>query len=106
MPNIKNNNDEEELEFIDLEEYAALGKKPGRAKAYKVRVDKEKVTFLKPIVTGEEILSKVGKSSNMFKLFQRIKGQGKITIAPNDKVDLTKKGVERFSTQKQNVTDG
>ena len=107
MPKEINNNEEEvEIEVIDLEEYAKQDKKPGKAKIYKVKIDHEKKDFHKPIVTGEEILASVNKSFDEYKLFQRIKGQGKKIIEKNQKVDLTERGVERFTTQKQNVTDG
>ena len=100
------NNSEEELEIIDLEEFAKEGRKPGKAKFYRVRIDHEKKKFSKPIVTGEEILSSVNKSFDEYKLFQRIKGQGKRKIEEYQEIDLTEKGVERFTTQKQNVKDG
>ncbi|MEP1939479.1 MAG: multiubiquitin domain-containing protein [Balneola sp.] len=103
---INNNKKEAEIEVIDLEEYAKQDKKPGKAKTYKVKIDHEKRDFHKSVVTGEEILSSVNKSFDEYKLFQRIKGQGKRIIEKDQEIDLTEKGVERFTTQKQNVKDG
>ena len=50
------------IEIIDLEEHAKSGKKPPRARRYRIRIDKEYKEVEAPGLTGRQILHLVGKT--------------------------------------------
>jgi len=84
-------------EVIDLEAYTKSDKKPDVGKRYKVRVDNEFYIFDHHIVTGKEILIKVGKTPiECYSLYQKLKNCDFEKIDLNEKVDLTKPGIEHF----------
>lgn len=96
----------ENTEIIEVEIYAREGKEVPKKKKYKIRVDKEKFTISNETISGLEILSLVHKQSESFYIYQHFhKGQTKL-IKPEDIVDLTAPGVERFSTMKIENTEG
>jgi len=105
---VHNQTDDPILDRIDLEAYAKTseGKGAPLAHLYLVRIDKTIVTEDKPIPTGREILSLVGKTPEQFKLYEHIRGKQPIPIGPNDKVDLRAPGVERFTTMARDTTEG
>ena len=60
--------DENKLEDeLDLEEFSkkADGKPAPAARRYKIRIDKTTVTVDKPVLTGRELLSLVGKKPDL-----------------------------------------
>lgn len=99
--------DEIEVEMVDLEEHANKhGTAAPRAKQYAFRVDRERVVVTTPKITGKEILAKVGKTPDKYKLYQHRKGHQPILIPPDHTVDLREKGVERFTTMPKDTTEG
>lgn len=86
-------------DLIDIEEYAILGKKPPKAKKYRIKVDKEKYVVTVPSMTGREILVLAGKNPpERFQLNQKFKG-GRVKVIKLDQVvDFTEPGVEKFMT--------
>lgn len=93
-------------EIIDLEDYALSGKHPDpHAKKFRIKVDNQKFDVEVPSMTGREILKLVGKSPERCQLRQKAHGKV-ITIKPDEKVDFTVPGIERFTTLCSDVTDG
>lgn len=98
---------EQDVELVDLEEHAKqVGTEPPRARQYAFRVDRERVVVSTPTITGIEILAKVGKTPDQYKLYQHIRGHQPAPVAPNDVVNLRKPGVERFTTMPKDTTEG
>ena len=85
-------------EIIDVEEFGNAGNVPPKGRKYRIRVDKQHVVFEKEVVTGREILSAVGKDPQRFRLDQKLKGGETRKIEPDQEVDLTTPGLERFMT--------
>jgi hypothetical protein len=96
------------LEIIDLEEHCKThgGKKPPKAHRYKIRVNREKFTVEVPGMEGRDILALVGKTPDKFLLNQKFHHGQVIAIGPDDHVDFTAPGVERFITLPKDQTDG
>jgi Prokaryotic E2 family E/Multiubiquitin len=96
------------LEIIELGDHAKHhhDKPAPHAKQYAFRVDKTRVVVDKPTITGREILAKVDKTSEKFKLYQHKHGHQPIQIAPDQEVNLREPGVERFTTMPRDTTEG
>lgn len=95
-----------EQEPIDIEEYAKAGREIPRHRRYRIRVDRERVVVCEPCLTGAEILALVDKSPKTHMLSQKLRGGQAEEIAPDQKVDFTKPGVERFMTLPLDTTEG
>jgi hypothetical protein len=95
-------------EIIDIEEYFKAGRTPHpRAKAYVIRVDKEKITLHKAQVTGREILEKAGKNPpDKYILRQVLKGGALEKVELEQVVDLVRHGIEKFKTMPKTAQDG
>lgn len=94
-------------EVVDLEEYAKAGKAPPRAKAYRIRIDKQQYVVHVPQLKGSEILALAGKTPDRFKLYQQVRGGGQPQpVKPEQVVDFTEPGIERFKTLPVDSTDG
>lgn len=97
----------EVIEIVELEEHAKKhGTHAPHAKRYAFRVDKTRVVVDTPTITGTEILAKVGKTPQQFKLYQHKRGHQPILIEPDGVVDLREPGVERFTTMPKDTTEG
>lgn len=96
------------LEIIELEDHAKHHhhKPAPHAKHYAFRVDKTRVVVDKPTITGREILAKVDKTPEKFKLYQHKHGHQPIQIPPDREVHLREPGVERFTTMPRDTTEG
>jgi hypothetical protein len=96
------------LEIVELEEHAKHhhDKHAPHAKHYAFRVDKQRVVVDTPSITGREILAKVGKTPDKYKLYQHKRGHQPILIGPDKVVDLREPGVERFTTMPKDTTEG
>lgn len=95
-----------DIEIIDLEEYAAEGKKPPKDRRYRIRVNKEQVIFDISEPTREQILEKAGLTPvSNWSLRLKIKG-GHRLINEGEKVDLTEPGVEKFKALPRDQTEG
>jgi hypothetical protein len=95
------------IEIVELEEHAKRhGTHAPHAKHYAFRVDKTRVVVETPTITGSEILAKVGKTPDKFKLYQHKRGHQPILIGPEQVVNLRDPGVERFTTMPKDTTEG
>lgn len=92
-------------DVIDVEQYANLGKKPPKGKKYKVKILDKKYIFKKACVLGEELLKVSGHTpTKCFSLYQKFKGCDFEQIALDEKVDLTKPGIEKFTVKASEVS--
>lgn len=96
------------IEIVELEEHAKHhhDKPAPHAKHYAFRVDKERIVVDTPTISGKDILAKVGKKPEGFKLYQHRRGHQPILIAPDHIVNLREPGVERFTTMPKDTTEG
>ena len=86
----------DEIEVVDLEEYACAGKPiPKRVKYYLIKVDKDKIRVQSPI-TAEEILIAAGLDPCEYRLEQKFKGGKTVALEPDQVVDLREPGIEHF----------
>jgi len=96
----------DEIEVVDLEEYACSGKPiPKRVKYYLIKVDKEKIRVQSPIAAAE-ILIAAGLDSCEYHLQQKLKGGKREKLEPNQIVDLSSPGVERFESVPKEACNG
>lgn len=93
-------------EVVDVEEFAKAGKKVPPGQKYKIRIDKDNYTVDQAVMNGRQILAVAGKKPEEYNLYQHIRGSQTKTIKPDEKVDLTAPGVERFTTLKKANTEG
>ena len=71
---------------------------------YKIKVDDLILEFRNSIVTGSEILVKAGKTPvECFSLYQKFKGCDFEKISLDEKVDLSKPGLEHFTVKPPKV---
>lgn len=71
---------------------------------YKVLVDGDRFEFNKSVVTGEEILIKVGKTPpECYALYQKLKGCDFEKIRLDEVVDLANRGIEKFTVKPTDV---
>lgn len=94
------------LDEVDLEVWSARGERAPKARRYVIRVDRERYTVTESSITGRAILALAGKDPARTLLQQRVQGGGTRPIGPDQAVDLTEPGVERFITLPKNQTDG
>lgn len=94
-------------EIADLEEYAAQGKAPPRCRGYRIRVNRDRFEVFEPNPTRETILEIAGlKPADQWTLRLKTRGGEPELIAPGDRVDLTRPGVERFKAIPRDQTEG
>jgi Multiubiquitin len=95
------------LEEVDLEQHAKAGKKPSKAKRYRIRVDDRYFVVTQHSMTGREILVLAGKTPpESYILTEKQKGGGLHTVELDEVVDFTKPGIERFNTLPRQVQEG
>ncbi|MDR4485261.1 MAG: multiubiquitin domain-containing protein [Nitrospirales bacterium] len=86
----------DEIEVVDLEEYACSGKPiPKRVKYYLIRVDNEKIRVQSPI-RAEAILIAADLDPCEYRLEQRFKGGKTVALEPDQLIDLREPGIEHF----------
>ncbi len=94
-------------EIIDIEEYAKAGRRPPHARAYVIRVDKDRITVNVPTMTGREILEKAGKvPPENYVLRQVLRGGGLEKVELDQVVDFRRPGIEKFKTMLKTAQDG
>lgn len=96
----------EEVDVVDLAEYAQAGRQPPKATKYRIRIDKETFEVAQSAMTGRQILALVGKTPETHLLRERIHEQGTHPIEPDQTVDFTRPGVEQFVTLPRDQRDG
>ena len=94
-------------ELADLEECAALGHTPPRAKHYRIRIDGEKYTVSVPRMTGRQLLALAQKQPpEKFMIVEKVRGHKPHRLDLDDVAEFTKPGVEKFLTQPLGQTEG
>lgn len=101
-------------EVIEIEDFAREGKPVPKGKRYRIRIDKDKriridkdkFVVSQTTITGNELLSLVGKTADKYNVYLHVHGGQTKLIKPDEKVDLTAPGVERFTTMKIENTEG
>jgi len=88
---------------IDIHEYAERGEDVPHAKAYRVRIDGEKVRVETPCPTGELLLSKVGKRPCAFELIEEFRHSENNVVEPAEEVNLRKPGLKGFITAHREI---
>ena len=92
---------------VDLEECAKKDRKPPKGrKSYRIKVDGEKYKVKEEKIKGTEILSLVGKTYEEWSLNQKFCGGRRVPVKPEEFVDLTQKGIERFETIRKQAQQG
>ena len=94
------------IDIEDLEHHAKHGTKPRRAKSYRIVVDKQPITVHQHSMTGAEILHLVNKLPANWTLTQKLHGSKRERVEPNDVVDFSARGIERFETAPKTATNG
>jgi hypothetical protein len=90
---------------FDIESHCDGGEGPPRAGAYAIRIDDKRYVVRAKSLTGREILKLAGKNSTEWLLNQKIRKQF-VPIAPDQVVDFTACGVERFTTLPNEQSEG
>jgi hypothetical protein len=99
--------EEEILEIIEIEAYAATLKRKPKAKLYAFRVGKVRFEVTDPIITGRCILELAGKVPPEKYTLRQVEHGGVLKLIElNDKVDLRAPGVERFRAMPRTAKDG
>ncbi len=94
-------------EVIDIEEYAKANRTPPHARAYVIRVDKDRITVNVPEMTGREILERAGKRPpENYVLRQVLRGGGLEKVELDQVVDFRRPGIEKFKTMLKTAQDG
>lgn len=93
-------------EIIEVEEYARAGKSVPKGRQYRIRADKDRFVIKQATITGSEILALVHKTPQSHQLYQHVRGGQTRIVRPEEAVDLTAPGVERFTTLKIENTEG
>lgn len=94
-----------EGEVIDIELCFKHGHQPPHGHKYRYKVDHAYYVTHHHILTGAQILEKAGKTPADYMLRQKIHGNW-VTIEPDEEVDFTAKGIEKFKTIKNEHTEG
>lgn len=86
------------VEQVDLEQHAKEGKRPPKARNYRIRVDDAYFLIPKATITGREILTLVGADPATKYVTMRMHGGHPPLreVGLDEVVDLTAPGVERF----------
>lgn len=84
-------------EIIDIDAYSREGKTPPQGRKYRVRIGDKYFVFNHHILNGRELLEKAGKNPvECFWLYQKLRHCDFEKINLNEKVDLSKPGIEHF----------
>lgn len=100
---------EEEIrdEIADLEEYARRGERPPRCRGYRIKIDGEHFIVHDPSITGREVLELAGLTPPAnYTLRVTLAGQKPEKVGLDDKVDLTRRGIEKFKSLPRDQTEG
>lgn len=90
---------------IDIQEYAKAGKPVPPTGPYKIRINKDFFDWPNPTITGVDILSLAKKDPTKNAAYQFINGKPQ-RVQPNQTVNLTAPGIERFETLPLDQTEG
>ena len=99
--------EEEVLELIEIEAYAASLKRKPKAKVYVFRVGKTRIEVTHHLITGRRILELAGKIPPEKYTLRQVEHGGVLKpIELTDEVDLRAPGVERFRAMPRTAKDG
>lgn len=94
-------------DIVDLEEYAKLGKQPPLSKGYRIRVNGNPFVVHDPVVTGRQVLTLAGLlPPENYTLRLKMVGQKPEKVGLDEKVDLRRRGVEKFKALPRDQTEG
>ncbi len=92
---------------IDLEECAKKDRKPPKGQnCYRIKIDGEKYDVKNEKMKGAEILGLAGKNYDEWSLNQKFSEGRRVPIKPDDFVNFSEKGIERFETIKKQAQQG
>lgn len=91
--------------IVDLEAYFAAQRPVPKGSKYRIRIDKHHYTVHAHEMTGRQILALAGKTPDKYLLRQKLH-HGVEPVGPDQMVDFTAHGVERFMTIPNEVTEG
>ena len=91
---------------VDVEECAKNDRRPPKAANYRIRIDGQKYNVHAMTIIGAEILRLASKNPDEWSLNQKFRGGKREAIKPDEAVDLTKSGVERFETVRKMAQQG
>ena len=100
---------EEEIldEIVDLEKYAREGKKPPRARGYRILVNGKPFVVHEEFITGRQVLTLAWLTPpENYTLRVKIAGQRPRKVELDEKVDLRHPGVEKFKALPRDQTEG
>ncbi|MYF52688.1 MAG: hypothetical protein F4039_05425 [Gammaproteobacteria bacterium] len=95
-----------EDEIVDTEECGKHDRRPPQVRKYRIRIDGQRCIVDTSELTGAAILALVGKEPNEWFLNQKLHGGRRERIAPDDVVDFSRKGIERFETVRKEAQQG
>ena len=94
-------------QIVDLEDYARRGEQPPLCKGYRIQVNRKTLVIYYPFPMGREILTKAEFiPPEDYTLRMKVKGSRPEKIALDQKVNLTKRGIERFKVLPRDQTEG
>ena len=92
---------------VDVEQCSKHGRRPPKGqKYYKIKVDRDKYKVKQVAMTGSEILELAGKTIADWTLNQKLHGGRRKPIEPEESVDFSEPGIERFETVKKQAQQG
>jgi len=87
---------------VDLEKTAREGRRPPKGRRYRIRIDSKKYLAPEATMTGREILELAERTpADDYVLILRIWGECNEVIELDKEVDLTRRGIERFVTGRE-----
>ncbi|HEY9229560.1 MAG TPA: multiubiquitin domain-containing protein [Gemmatimonadaceae bacterium] len=95
-----------QAESIDLEEHAKKGLVVPPNATYRIKIDKTAYKVQQQVISGREILALAGKTPDRYRLDEKLHGGKTKKIEPNEEVDLTTPGLEKFMTLPLDQTEG
>jgi len=95
-----------EDDLIDTEECGKHNRRPPKGRKYRIRIDGERCVVNNAELTGMAILGLVGKDTKEWLLNQKWHGGRRVRINPEDVVDFSQKGIERFETIPKQAQQG
>ena len=93
-------------EIIDLEECAKSGKKPPKAKGYRIKVNGRFCELQTSTPTGQEILIAAGLVEERYTLRVKEAGKKLRKVALEDRIDFCALVIEKFKALPQDQTEG
>jgi hypothetical protein len=94
-------------DIVDLEEYAKRGERPPLARGYRIRVNGEPFVVHEPVITGREVLTLAGLiPPENYTLRVKLAGRKPEKVGLDEKVDLRRRGVEKFKALPRDQTEG